>query len=99
MPKTTTDEMISVAEAAPRLGLKENTLRNGIRNHTIPLGIAYQGDASCGDRCSYLIPRRAFELWMRTGVTPADIAIALGFGKDPEQALAYLRELILSREG
>lgn len=57
-------EVISVKVAAARLNIDAETLRQGLRNGTFPVGCAIQ---SATGRYTYIIPAVAFERFMTTG--------------------------------
>lgn len=57
-------ETISIKTASERLGIDAETLRQGLRNGTFPIGCAIQ---SATGRYTYIIPAVAFERFMTTG--------------------------------
>lgn len=67
-------ESITIKEAASRLGVDQETLRVGLRNSTFPVGCAVK---SVTGRYTYIIPRAAFENWMKTGNTPNEIYVRI----------------------
>lgn len=54
-------EIISVREAASRLGRGKDTLEQALRAGTFPIGTAYKTAAG---RYVYIIPRKGFERFM-----------------------------------
>lgn len=54
-------EIISVKEAARRLGRGKDTLEQSLRAGTFPIGTAYKTAAG---RYVYIIPRKGFERFM-----------------------------------
>jgi len=60
-------EVISVKVAAARLNIDAETLRQGLRNGTFPVGCAIQSATGRYSRYTYIIPAVAFERFMTTG--------------------------------
>lgn len=61
-------EIISVREAARRLGRGTATIEQALRTGTFPIGTAYK---TAADRYVYIIPRKAFERFMSGELTQA----------------------------
>ena len=61
-------EIISVSEAARRLGRGKATIEQALRAGTFPIGTAYR---TTSDRYVYIIPRKAFERFMAGEVAGA----------------------------
>ncbi len=62
--------IITVIEAAKRLGVDGETIRVGLRNGSFPVGCAVRSPTG---RYTYIIPREAFENFMTTGTTPREM--------------------------
>jgi excisionase family DNA binding protein len=60
---------ISVKEAAERLGVWEETIRQGLRSNTLPIGCAIRTPTG---RYIYIIPRKAFEKFEEHGQCSID---------------------------
>lgn len=81
------DGILSVAEAAQRLGLGVETVRRGILDGSLP-GTAVSGTA---DRTRFIIPERALELFLATGITPVMLAQSVCKAETIEQGVSIIR--------
>lgn len=57
-------QVMTPAEAGRRLGRSQKTIEHGLRTGAFPFGTAYQ---QASGRYVYIIPREAFERFMRGG--------------------------------
>lgn len=81
------NNMISIREAAAQAGKEPETIRRGILQGKLP-GTPIKSDAG---RTNFLIPRRAWDLYMQTGLYPQLLAQYVMQAETIEQGVAYLR--------
>lgn len=79
---------ITVKEAAMQAGKEPETIRRGILQGILP-GTPIRSED--GSRTSFLIPRRAWDLYMKTGLYPQLLAQCVMQADSIEQGVAYLR--------
>lgn len=82
-------ETMPLTEVAERLGHNVNTIRAGLRQGRFPFGVALQ---VTGEMWTYIVPRAAFETFMRLGVQPQITQVVVS-----EEALPELARVIISR--
>lgn len=88
-------EMISAMEAARRLDISVATLRRGIIDGALP-GTAIPGTA---ERMRFIIPEKALNFYIETGITPMMLAQAVCKAETIEQGIAIIREVLLGEGG
>lgn len=79
--------LLTVKQAAEQLGLCPETVRRGILEGTLP-GTAIKGTQ---DRMRFIIPERAFRLYLDTGITPMMLARSICQAETIEQGVAIIR--------
>lgn len=60
---------MTVKEAAAKLKVSDDAIRSGIRQGKLP-GVVI----GVGDRAQFIIPDEGFDLFLKTGVSPAHLA-------------------------
>lgn len=58
------EELITLHEAARRIGVSDQTLRLALQRQTFPVGVALYCARGARGRWRYIIPRKAFEKWL-----------------------------------
>ena len=79
--------MLTVPQAAPLLGLGDECIRRGIIEGTLP-GTVIRGTQ---DRAKFIIPKRALEIYLSTGITPMMLAQSVCRAETIEQGIAIIR--------
>lgn len=82
-------ETVPLEEVAQRLGRKVTTIRAGLQQGKLPFGVAFQ---PTGGPWCYIVPRAAFENFMRIGIQPQITQIVVS-----EEALPELARVIMRR--
>lgn len=80
---------MKVIEAAAKLNCSPAVVRDGITQGKLP-GVAIP----CGEKTRFIIPDRAVELFMATGIPTSTLAEKIMAADCPEQAIAILRDLL-----
>lgn len=83
--------LITVQEMSRTLdNISQDSVRRGIIQGTLP-GIIISNDG----RKKYIIPRKATELFLATGITPVMLAQSVMKAETFEQGMAYLRAALM----
>lgn len=84
---------MTVQEAAAKIGCSAAVLRSGIVQGKLP-GVAIP----CGEKTKFVIPDKAVELFLCTGIPTALLAEQIMSADCPEQALAMIRKVITGED-
>lgn len=81
--------LVTVKETSSLLEISPETVRRGIVQGSLP-GTIVRSEA---ERTRFIIPRRALDLYISTGITPLMLAKSVMQAETVEQGLAYLRKI------
>lgn len=86
--------VITVAEAARRLGIGLDTVRSGIIEGTLPGTVIHLSP----NRMKFHIPEKPVEFYLETGITPMMLAQSICGAETIEQGIAIIRAVFKVEE-